>query len=108
MATFDLKPEQIVKLADNKPQGYISDYYALKRGVGGMPPRLLEFQVIPETGNSAFSVTIEHSLDVTRGFQVVGTITTQAPLQLNAAGGWYRCTLGTATGGNVTVMATAS
>ena len=88
-------------------QGDQSDYFALQRGAAGVQVSLLEFQVFAEAGNTGFSVTVEHSLDNSRGFQVVATITTAAPVQITTAGGWYRVTVGTATGGNVTVMVAA-
>jgi hypothetical protein len=53
-------------------------------------------------------VTVERSLDQSRGFQVVATITTAAIAKVSFNGGWFRITIGTATGGPVTVLAVAS
>ena len=114
--TYSIRVEDVKKLLNQTvrevtgtqfQQGDVSHFYALQRGAAGVQVSLLEVQVFAETGNTAFSVTVEHTLDVTRGWQVVGTITTAAALQLPTAGGWYRVTVGTATGGNVTVMVAA-
>lgn len=120
MATLEFKPGQILTMlgpgntkggAVNNGDGTVgsqSQTFGVKNGIAGTFPRQMEFQVIPEAGNSAFSVTIEHSLDQARGYQVVATITTQAPSLITASGGFYRATAGTATGGPVSVLGVCS
>jgi hypothetical protein len=110
MATRELKPGMIVQALINQPQGTISDAYALKNSQNGQFPGMVEMQVIPGAGNTGFSVTLEHTLDptATNGWQTVGTVTTGAPVQVTAVGGWYRCNAGTATGGPVTALLVAS
>jgi hypothetical protein len=85
----------------------VSDVAVIKQAPAGMLPRLMETQVIGEGANSGFSVTLEHTLDRdgVAGWTVVATITTTAPVQNNTAGGFYRVTAGTVTGGTVRVMA---
>lgn len=115
MATKSIRVEDVKALTNfttptrgtQFAQGEVSDVYALQRGAAGVQVSLLEVQVFAETGNSGFSVTVEHTLDVSRGWQIVATITTAAATQIATAGGWYRVTVGTATGGNVTVMVAA-
>lgn len=102
MATKEIKPGQLIVLT-NGAQEAQSDAYAIRANPNGAWPDQVEAQVIAEAGNTAFSVTIEHTLDQARGWQVVATITTGAISIFSAIGGWLRVTVGTATGGPVSV-----
>jgi hypothetical protein len=110
MATKAIKPGDLLQLtaAGGSAAAFQSDEYASQQSRSGQWAQNLEVQVIAEAGNSGFSVTVERSLDQSRGFQVVATITTGAITKVSFNGGWFRITIGTATGGPVTVLAVAS
>jgi hypothetical protein len=108
MATKAIKPGDLLIVAAAQAQGFASDEYASQQSRSGQWTQNLEVQAFAEAGNSGFSVTVERSLDQSRGFQVVATITTGAITRVNFNGGWFRVTIGTATGGPVTVIAVAS
>jgi hypothetical protein len=110
MATKAIKPGDLLTLtpAGGGDAAFQSDEYASQQSRSGQWAQNLEVQVFPESGNTAFSVTVERSLDQSRGFQVVATITTAAITKVSFNGGWFRVTIGTATGGPVTVLAVAS
>jgi hypothetical protein len=106
MPTREIKPGMTIQfLALAAMASPSSDAYGIKNSQTGQWPRRMEVQVFAEDAQAAVNVTVEHTLDQARGWQVVQTINAFGLTQFDIVGGWYRVTNNNVVnGGRVTVL----
>lgn len=107
MATREFKPGTLLTmLAAAAMAAPPSDAFGLKQSQSGQWAIRMEVQVFADDAQAPVNVTIEHTLDQSRGWQVVQTINAFGVTQFDIVGGWYRAVNNTVVnGGRVTVMA---